>query len=132
MSIILKCKVEESKKHKLELFLKEEYFNLIEKCIKTADARLNNKRNYKDVRIGDTILFCCKEKRVLKEVTEIKTYKCFTNMLKNEGKVLLPHLDLEGEYGLERGLKVYKGFEDGHYGREEKKYGAIVFFLKKV
>lgn len=106
--------------------LKEPWFTLIKKGIKTVEGR-PNKGIFKNIKVGDTIQFFNYKNSILVIVTDIVKYNTFRDMLEMEGlDKVLPDNSINN---LDEGVAIYGKY----YSPEiEKEYGVLAIKIKLV
>ncbi len=105
--------------------LSEPWFSLITLGLKTIEGRLNKGR-FASMKVGDIIIWHnedFKAREIYTKIVAKRTYKCFSEYLKEEGlKNCLP-----GILSLEHGLSVYYKY---FTRADEDKYGIIAIEIK--
>ena len=106
-------------KHTFEINIQEPYFTYIERGIKTIEGRLY-KSKFRELKIRDSLYI---NNLLLVEVTEIKLYKSFNEMLSHEDiQKVIP-----GVKNKEEAENVYRKF----YPKEdERTFGVIAIKIK--
>ena len=124
-----------------QLDVQEYYFNKIEEGTKTVEGRAgkvdtskNINENYKEHRsiykAGDRLQFTVSgkenSKTLLCDITAVKFYDGFENMLRQSGlQNCLPDID-----SIDKGVEIYRSFPG--YADREVKYGAVGIHIRLI
>ena len=109
----------------LLLSLREPYFSLVAKKIKTVEGRLY-KESYKLLKVNDIIRFTNEEspkKHLDVKVVSVRKYPTFKEMLNSELEKCL-----SGVESVERGIEIFHSFPA--YAENENTLGAIAIEIE--
>lgn len=106
--------------------LQAKYFLQIKQGLKTAEGRIN-KPKFAKLELGDIITFSHNNgSEVIKaQVTYVKRFSSFKEMLKDDIKSLLPDVK-----DVEAGVKIYESF--GSYRQDQAEFGTISIGFKLI
>ncbi len=104
--------------------LSQPWFECIYNGSKTVEGRLN-KGDFGNMQIGDQIEFHNENNKYTVDITNIKYYKTFKEMITKERlKHVLPTPDIKR---IKDGVKVYHSF---YSPEDEKQYGIVAIHIK--
>jgi ASC-1-like (ASCH) protein len=106
--------------------VQSKYFLQIKQGLKTAEGRIN-KPKFAKLEIGDIITFSPNDgSEIIKaEVTYVKKFKSFKEMLEDDIKNLLPDIE-----DVEAGVSIYESF--GSYKQDQAEFGTISIGFKLI
>ena len=98
-------------------------FDSIKKGDKTVETRAATDR-FRNIEVGDILVFVCKKERIEKEVVKINHFKSIEDMTKViDFKKIMPFVSSVKEM-----KEIYYSFSG--YREKIREFGLIVFFLK--
>lgn len=109
------------------MHLKDDYFNLIEKNLKSIELRLYDKKR-KSISLGDTIEFissCNFQNSIVVEVTNIEVFDSFKSLIKQTDKKFLGWDNLSIDDILDKLNSIYSS-------EDENKFGVVKITFKKI
>ena len=106
--------------------LQPKYFLQIKQGLKTAEGRIN-KPKFAKLELGDIVTFSPNNgSEIIKaQVTYVKRFQSFKEMLEDDIKSLLPDVE-----NVEAGVKIYESF--GNYKQDQTEFGTISIGFKLI